>query len=400
MVIVLDGFGVGQMDDVPQIRPQDTGANTCLHILEAKPELRLPTLQKLGLMNIVNREMPAMKFSPNATFGRAQLMHYGADTFFGHQEIVGTRPQKPFGEPIKNKIDFIYQTLTQHGYHVEFYQGKKERTLVVENALTIADNVECDPGQAFNVTAAIDVIDFDEVLKIGRLARSVSQVPRVIAFGGREVTIKNILAAVEEHDGGYIGVNAPKSGVYNNDYHCVHLGYGVDPEVQVTTILGRAGFPVYLLGKAADVIQNPFGTSISIVETVQVLSKMIKIAHKLDRGFILCNVQETDLAGHQQSVDKYARILQIADPLIGELMQGMADEDILIVMADHGNDPTIGHSHHTREYVPLMIYGQKVRVGNIGTRKTLSDVGATAADYFGVKHPENGTSFLKEITAP
>jgi phosphopentomutase len=399
MVIVLDGFGVGQMDDVPQVRPQDTGANTCLHILEAMPELKLAALEKLGLMNILNREVPAMKFSPNATFGKAQLMHYGADTFFGHQEIVGTRPRKPFGEPIKNKIDIIYQILTQHGYHVEFYQGEKERMLIVENALTVADNVECDPGQAFNVTAAIDTIDFDEVLKIGRLVRSVSQVPRVITFGGRGVTIENILAAVEEHDGGYIGVNAPKSGVYNNDYHCVHLGYGVDPEVQVPTILGRAGFPVYLLGKAADVIQNPFGTSISIVETSQVLGKMIDIARKLDRGFICCNVQETDLAGHQQDVDKYARVLQIVDPLIGELMQDMGEEDILIVMADHGNDPIIGHPHHTREYVPLMIYGRKVCAGSVGTRKTLSDVGATVAEYFGVNHPENGTSFLNEITA-
>jgi phosphopentomutase len=397
MVIVLDGFGVGQMEDVPRIRPQDTGANTCLHILESSPELKFPTLEKLGLMNIVGKEMPAMKFSPGATFGKAELMHDGADTFFGHQEIVGTRPRKPFGEPIKNKIDLINQTLIQNGYHVVFYQGKKERMLIVENAVTVADNVECDPGQAFNVTAAIDLIEFDEVLKIGKLVRSVSKVPRVIAFGGRGVTIDHILSAVEEYDNGYIGINAPKSGVYNEDYHCVHLGYGVDREVQVPTILGRAGFPVYLLGKAADVIQNPFGTSISIVETSLVLHKMIDIAEKLDSGFVCCNVQETDLAGHQQSVDKYADVLQKADSLIGDLMQGMGEEDILVVMADHGNDPTIGHPHHTRECVPLMVYGSRVRVCNIGVRKTLSDVGATAAEYFGVRIPENGIGFLNEI---
>ncbi len=397
MIIVLDGFGVGQMDDVPKVRPQDTGANTWLHILQAKPKLRLPTLEKLGLMNIIDWETPQMKKNPNATFGKAKLMHEGADTFFGHQEIVGTKPPKPFGEPIRNKIDRIYKVLTEHGYHVEFYHGKHERMLVVENAVTVADNVECDPGQAFNVTAAIDTISFDEVLKIGRLVRSVSQVPRVITFGGRGVTIQNILAAVEEHEGGYIGVNAPKSGVYNKDYHCVHMGYGVNPNVQVPTILGKAGFPVYLLGKAADVIQNPYGTSISIVETSQVLGKMIEVAEKMECGFICCNVQETDLAGHQQSVDKYARVLQTADPLIGRLIQKMNDEDILVVMADHGNDPTIGHPHHTRECVPLMISGRKVRAGSIGVRQTLSDVGATAAEYFGVSRPENGTSFLGEI---
>ena len=79
-------------------------------------------------------------------------------------------------------------------------------------------------------------------------------------------------------------------------------------------------------------------------------------------------------------------------------METMGEDDILVVMADHGNDPTIGHPHHTRECVPLMIWGPRVRAGNIGTRGTLSDVGATAADYFGVSAPENGISFLREIT--
>lgn len=397
MIIVLDGFGVGQMEDVPRVRSQDTGANTWLHILAQNPELRLPTLEKLGLMNIAGQESPTMKYSRSATFGRAKLMHTGADTFFGHQEIVGTKPQEPFGEPIRNRIEQIHDTLTKNGYHVEYFQGGAERILIVENALTVADNVECDPGQAFNVTAAIDTIEFEEVLKIGKLVRSVSKVPRVITFGGRGVTIQDILAAVEEHENGYIGVNAPKSGVYNRDYHCVHLGYGVDPEVQVPTILGRAGFPVTLLGKAADVIQNPFGTSISIVETSQVLGKMIEIVEKTEIGFLCCNVQETDLAGHQQNVEKYAQILETADRLIGHLMEGMGEEDILVVMADHGNDPTIGHPHHTRECVPLMVYGRAIRQGSIGTRNTLSDVGATAADYFGVQRPENGTSFLPMI---
>ncbi|MDD2994273.1 MAG: phosphopentomutase, partial [Pygmaiobacter sp.] len=164
MVIVLDGFGVGQMADVPEVRPQDTGANTWLHILQNTPGLRLPTLEKLGLMNIVNTETAQMKRCLSATYGKATLTHDGADTFFGHQEIVGTRPQKPFGEPIKNKIDLIAKTLKDNGYDVRYHSGQKEKLLVVQNALTVADNVECDPGQAFNVTAALDVIDFEEVL--------------------------------------------------------------------------------------------------------------------------------------------------------------------------------------------------------------------------------------------
>lgn len=93
VVIVLDGFGVGAMPDVPQVRPADCGANTCVHIFERTPDLKLPNLASLGLANIVGREFPGLPFATDATFGRAELMHDGADTFFGHQEIMGTRRQ-------------------------------------------------------------------------------------------------------------------------------------------------------------------------------------------------------------------------------------------------------------------------------------------------------------------
>jgi len=393
IVIVLDGFGIGTMPDVLQVRPQDMGANTCMHIFERKPDLSLPTLERLGLANIIGQETPNLKYSKTATFGKAQLMHDGADTFFGHQEIMGTRPEKPFGEPIKNKLQLIMQTLQEHGYKVRLHAGVKEKLLVVEECLTVADNIECDPGQAFNITSALDDIEFSEVVKIGKLVRSVSVVPRVITFGGHGIHLDDILAAVEEH-GEYIGVNAPASGVYNNDYHCVHLGYGVDPQVQIPTILGKAGVPVYLLGKVADVVINDYGTSYPMVDTRAVLEKTLELVHSVDSGFICTNVQETDLCGHRENVDAYAEKLQTADEVIGRILPQLKKEDILIVMADHGNDPTIGHPHHTREMVPLMIYSGSSSPKNVGVRSTLSDVGATVADYFHQPKPQNGKSFL------
>ena len=293
VVIVLDGFGVGAMPDVPQVRPADCGANTCVHIFERTPDLKLPNLASLGLANIVGREFPGLPFATDATFGRAELMHDGADTFFGHQEIMGTRPAKPFGEPICNKIELIKKTLEDAGYHVRYYTGTSgKRLLIVNEACTVADNVECDPGQAFNVTAAIDDLDFEEELKIGHLVRSVSVVPRVITFGGRGVHLQNLLDAIEEH-GDYIGVNAPASGVYNNDYHCIHMGYGVDPEVQIPTILGKSGLPVFLLGKVADVVTNNYGTSIPMVDTASVLQRTLEIVKEQETAFICTNVQET-----------------------------------------------------------------------------------------------------------
>ena len=117
----------------------------------------------------------------------------------------------------------------------------------------------------------------------------------------------------------------------------------------------------------------------------------------MEQGFVCTNVQETDLAGHSQSTDVYRRILEQADEGIGALLGALSDEDLLVVMADHGNDPKIGHSKHTRECVPLLIYQKNRNIPPIGTRKTLSDVGASVCDYFGVAAPENGESFLKSI---
>ncbi|WP_040212523.1 phosphopentomutase [Clostridium polynesiense] len=397
VVIVLDGFGIGYMKDAHEVRPQDVGSNTCKHILERKPKLRLPNLEKLGLINALGEEAGAMKFAENNTFGRSELKHFGADTFYGHQEIMGTDPKLPIKEPFTKACDRVYDALTKEGYEVEYVHGREGRYLKVNNALTVADNIEADPGQAYNITAALDVIPFEEVLKIGKIVRSQVYVSRVITFGGKNVTIDDILKAEEEKENGFIGINAPKSGVYNEGYQVIHLGYGIDPEVQVPTIMGKAGMKVTLIGKVADIVTNDYGKSIPGVDTEEVLKVTIDELNKTKEGFICTNVQETDLSGHSENVERYANKLEIADKYIGEIMEMIQDEDILLVMADHGNDPTIGHSHHTREMVPLLIYGDNINKIDLGTRSTLSDVGATVADYFNAAPPENGTSFLKDI---
>jgi phosphopentomutase len=398
IIIVLDGFGIGAMPDVSEVRPQDINANTCLHIFENMPDLYLPTLEKLGLVNAAGELPGVMKPSNTALFGTAELMHYGADTFFGHHEIMGTLPKKPFGEPFANKIDETEKVLLQHGFSTKRHRTNGHDILIVDDCVTVADNIESDPGQAFNVTAAIDDVAFERVVEIGKLVRSVGLTPRVISFGGRGVHLSDLLHAIEVK-GDYIGVNAPASGVYNEDYHCVHMGFGVDPKLQAPTILGSAGVPVFLLGKAADVLSNEYGESIPEVDTFKVLEKTRELVRANPGGFFCANVQETDLCGHRENIGEYARILKIADSGIAEIMKVMAKSDILIVMADHGNDPTIG-PYHTREIVPLLIHTENKTPANIGRRQTLSDIAATACDFFAAAPPENGKSFLNNITPP
>ena len=118
---------------------------------------------------------------------------------------------------------------------------------------------------------------------------------------------------------------------------------------------------------------------------------------KMDAGFICTNVQETDLAGHSQSTTRYKEILEIADAGLSDILNELQDDDVLVIMADHGNDPKIGHSKHTRENVPLLIRYRDRKGIRIGLRKTLSDVGASVCDYFHVDAPQNGESFLPLI---
>lgn len=394
IVIVLDGFGIGAMNDAKKVRPQDEHADTLGSILKDFPDLKLPNLESLGLMNAYGRESQCMKYSPKAIYGKGELMHFGADTFMGHQEIMGTLPKKPEVHPFQEKVDITARHLKNHGHQVKIIERQGLRYLLCDGLVTIGDNLEADLGMCYNVTAPLDQIPFSKVYEIAKLVREVVTVGRVIAFGGTGNTMEDIWKAEEIRDHQFIGIASAKSKSYQHGYQCLHLGYGVDHKVQVPAILTEAGYECTLIGKVADIVYNEKGTSISCVPTEECLKHTVEALDQMKMGFICTNIQETDLAGHSQSSDEYRRILEMADKGIGQVLAVMEPDDILLIQADHGNDPDIGHSKHTRECVPLLVHKKGMQGSEIGVRKTLSDVGATVCDYFKVKAPENGTSFL------
>ena len=397
IVIVLDSYGVGYMDDVLEVRPRDFGANTCKHIIDKIPELKLENLEKLGLMNALGEDYGKMKINPKAVFGKSKLMHHGGDTFLGHQEIMGTRPVKPLIAPFSHYIDKVYDALIREGYKVEKI-GDKIQYLWVNDCVAVGDNLETDLGQVYNVTTTFQKISFEDELKIGEVVRKIVEVERVIVFGGTEATIESIKAAKEEREEKYVGINAPKSKVYEKGYMVRHLGYGINPETQVPTILGKENIPVILVGKVADIVLNEKGKSfLNLVDTSKIFDITLSELDKIEKGFVAVNIQETDLAGHAENAERYAQILKLSDKYIGKIMEKLNEKDILIITADHGNDPTIGHSQHTRENVPILVYKKGLKSVNIGHRETMSDIGATVADYFKTKMPENGKSFLQNL---
>lgn len=393
IVIVLDGFGMGAMADARQARPGDEAATTLGSILKVYPDTKLPALERLGLMNAFGKESAQMHFAPAANAGRAELMHFGADTFMGHQEIMGTLPKRPLVQPFQEKADAIKEHLEAHGHLVEVRQTNGLRYLLVDHYVTVADNIDADYGMAYNCTAPLDSIPFEKELEIGHLVREIATVNRVIVFGGTGNTIEDVLAAEEIRADAFIGIHAVKSKSYEQGYQCIHLGYGVDKSVQAPTILTNAGVPVTLLGKVADIVANDGGRSVSCVPTAEVLDLTIDAIQTMERGFICTNVQETDLAGHSQDTKWYRELLEIADEKISRMLPLLDEQDVLVVMADHGNDPEIGHNRHTRENVPLLVYHKGVEGVSLGLRKSLSDVGATACDFFGAPAPQNGESF-------
>ncbi|GAB3517234.1 phosphopentomutase [Photobacterium alginatilyticum] len=399
IVVVLDGFGVGEMPDVPTVRPQDCGANTAGKLLNHFPLKQLPTLEKLGLINIVDATNSVMTPNPKANWGIADLAHYGCDTFMGHQEIMGTRPKPPLEKPFSESIDDIEQALQLAGYQVKRIFVKHLQLLMVSDSVVIGDNLEADLGQVYNLTANFNQITFEELKEIGQIVRSANAVSRNIAFGGYVPSMDNILNAIElkADEFGiekYIGINSPDSGTYDDGFQVVHLGYGVDANTQVPLQLNKVGIHTYLYGKVADIVQNETGTSYtSVVDTDQVFELLINDL-KEKSGFFCANVQETDLSGHQQDPKRYWNILEKADRGLAAVIDAMDQSDLLVVMADHGNDPFIGHTKHTREQVPLMLYSSKMQGVALGKRRTMADIGASVSSYFKAQLPESGQSII------
>jgi phosphopentomutase len=403
IIIVLDSLGIGAMPDTQIDRPADAQANTLLHILERMPKLHLPHLCAMGLINVLepSQSLQAKGYSPSADacFAKSNLAHTGADSFWGHQEIMGTLPSLPLIMAFAHVIDKVEQALLQGGYKIRrLGAAGTPQVLIINEYASVGDNLEADLGSVYNVTGLLDLISFNDLLNIGQIVRKVVQVARVITFGGRNVSLSQLQSALEVI-GEYAGINAPKSGVYKEGYQVLHLGFGVDHRTQLQYLVEQAGYDVALVGKAADILYLEQGYRYSGVESADLFEQSLSQMQQIEQGLIVLNIQQTDLAGHAQDVERYAQVLELCDEKIGLIQEKMHAEDILVVMADHGNDPTIGHGRHTRERVPLLLYGEKLQAGDFGTCTTMSDVAATALAYFDLSlaQPKHAKSLLGQV---
>jgi len=396
VVLVIDGLGVGAMPDVAQVRPRDVGADTLGHVVRAAGGLSLPNLERMGLGALAPASGLRIDAHPIAAHGITALGYQGADTYLGHQVLMGSRVPDVPEELFEAVRDDVAAALRSAGHVVESAGGDLS-ALRVDGAMIVGDNLESDPLQTYHTVGSLEDVTYEKIVDVATIVRSVARVRRIVAMGGRGFRAADVFRCTERRPTGQCGVNNVALGLYTSKYVVRHLTQGTRPDVQVTTLMHKAGWPVALIGKVADVIVCEGAEKAPHVPTGDVLEATFEALARVKRGLIAINVQETDLAGHDQNAERYAACLRITDAGIGRMLSMLTARDLFIVTGDHGNDPTIGHDKHTREFTPLIAYSPKVAGHALAPRESLADIAMTIAENFGVEKTEIGTSFLREL---
>jgi phosphopentomutase len=380
--IVLDSVGIGAMPDAAAYG--DVGSNTLGNIARQRG-LHLPNMQQLGLGNIAPlTNLPAVD-RPTAAYGRCTLASPGKDTTTGHWEMVGIHLEKPFplypnGFPpeIMQEFEQRIGRGTLGNYAASGTEIIKE--LGEEHGRTGKPIVYTSADSVFQVAAHEEVIPLWELYKICDTAREILRGPYEV---GRVIARP------------FIG--NPGSFTRTPNRH----DYAVPPpKGMLLDQLEAKGVYVFSVGKIFDVF---LGRGIRDQEKTKNnadgMAKTLAALDEVERGLVFVNLVDFDqLYGHRNDVEGYARALEEFDAWLPSLYSKLTAQDLLILTADHGCDPTTPSTDHSREYVPLLVYRPRKTEGvDLGLRATLSDIGQTVAENFGTKISE-GKSFLPELT--
>ena len=383
-LVVLDSAGIGEMPDAAEWG--DAGADTLGNILKTRL-VNLPNLQELGLGNIRPLNgVPSMK-SPIGSYGKCALKSNGKDTTTGHWEMAGIILQKafptyPHGFPdrIVNRfvaeagIPGILGNVPASGTEIIKELGEEHVRTGKPILYTSADSV-------FQIAAHEEVVPIERLYEMCGIARRIldgqDRVGRVIARPFLGKTAADFKRTENRHD------------------------YAVSPpNGNLLPLLKDAGLDVVCIGKIASIYDSLGVTQdLTAKNNDQAVDQTIAALRSHSRGLIFSNLVDFDmLYGHRRDPEGYAAALEHFDVRLPEIFDAMREDDLLILTADHGNDPTYRGSDHTREYAPLLVYGSTAKAGvNLGTRGSLADIGQTVADNFELIF-DAGDSFLADVS--
>jgi len=381
-LIVLDGAGIGAMPDAPEWG--DAGSDTFGHICESR-QLNLPNLQSLGLGNIRPLSGVSAIANPRGDYGKCALKSNGKDTTTGHWEMAGiilerAFPTYPNGFPQPLIDEFIAKTgvpgilgnMPASGTEIIKQLGAEHVQTKKPIVYTSADSV-------FQIAAHEEVIPLERLYEICEIARGLLR---------------------GEHEVGRV-IARPFLGVPGAFYRTENRhDYAVPPPREnLLPLLSENGLDVVSIGKIASIYDSQGVTQdLTAKNNEQSIDQTIKALKDDTRGLIFSNLVDFDmLYGHRRDTEGYARALEHFDARWPEIEGAMNDGDLLMITADHGNDPTYRGTDHTREYAPLIVYGKKAKTGvDLGTRESLSDIGNTIAENFGLSL-NAGNSFLSQL---
>ncbi|RAV00932.1 phosphopentomutase [Paenibacillus sp. YN15] len=383
-LIVLDSVGIGELPDAPSFG--DAGAHTLGHIAERAKSFRVPHLQELGLGNIAPLRTVPPADKPKAYYGKMAEQSVGKDTMTGHWEIMGLRITTPFNTYPEGFPPELLQEFSQRtgrgilgnkpasGTEILDELGEEQMKTGSWIVYTSADSV-------FQIAAHEEIIPLEELYQACKIARELTLRPefavgRVIArpFVGQPGAFKR---TPNRHD---YAVKPPAPTVMNR--------------------LADAGLDCIAVGKINDIYSGEGVTrSYPTKSNEDGIDRTIEVLKSDFRGMVFTNLVDFDsLFGHRRDVEGYAGALMEFDARLPEIMAQIGQEDLLILTADHGNDPIHAGTDHTREYVPILLYNPALtQPGSTGIRETFADLGALVADNFGLPAMEQGTSFLDKL---
>jgi len=387
ILIVLDSVGVGELPDAGVYG--DIGTNTISHIAQEVGGLQLPNLAALGLGNITNINGVTRNNNAIGCFGKMSEASEGKDSTTGHWEIAGiiTRqafPLYPNGFPKELLQKFLDVT------GCSGYLGNKPASgteiineLGDDHVRTGFPIVYTSGDSVFQIAAHQDVIPLERLYEICQKTRE-----QVVV---REHRVGRVIARP------FIG----SAGSYRRTPY--RRDYAVEPpEKTVLDILSESGILTIGIGKIDDLFcGRGLREKIHIKSNAEGIEEIIKVGKSMQSGFLMANLVDFDmLFGHRQDTKGYAKALEEFDVKLPEIQKCIGDGDILILTADHGNDPTDQSTDHTREYVPLLCYTKSGKKNvNLGVRSSFADIGKTVAEFFDVGNAQSlsGESFLATV---
>ena len=387
-VVVLDSLGIGAVEDSPEYG--DVGVDTLGHIAREVPGLKIPNLKKLGMVNLHPLEGMEPAEHPLGRYMRLKERSRGKDTMTGHWEMMGLLVTTPF------------QTFTSHGFPKELIDELEKRTgrKIIGNksasGTEILDELaeeEIREGHLIVYTSADSVLQIcgnEETMGLDNLYHYCE-----IA---RELTLR------DEWKVGRV-IARPYTGMKKGEFRRTsnRHDYALKPYGRTAlNALKDAGYDVVSIGKIYDIFDGEGLTqSNHSNSSVHGMEQTIQYAKTDFNGLCFVNLVDFDaLWGHRRNPEGYGRELERFDEKLGELLPLLGEDDLLILTAAHGNDPTYTGTDHTREQVPFIAYSPSMEGGkDLGSADTFAVIGATVADNFGVKMPEGtiGTSVLNEL---